>query len=192
MLVYRVFSHDPDALSGEPGHWNFLYLSAQGRFRLDNTDLYHSWYFSATPEAAIGESFGDLSTWSDGMFETPYLRGGRRVLGVFEIPDDTALLDLDNAHHLAARALRPTEVISRVRPATQAWARSIFKEADARGKRLWRGVRWWSYHRPHWTIFGIWIAPGEPLIHTLFDVEPLSAMHPAIRSAQSTLARPWR
>jgi len=191
VLVYRVFAHDPAATSGEPGHWNYLHLPAQGNFRLDNVDLYQSWYFSGTSEAAIGESFGDLGTWSDVMFDTPYLPAGRRVLGVFEIPDDTAFLDLDNANHLAARALRPTEVISRVRPATQAWARNIFNETDVHGNRLWRGVRWWSYHRPHWIIYGTWIAPGESLIHKLVNVEQLSERHPAVRSAQSTLARRW-
>lgn len=191
MLVYRVFAHDPAATSGEPGHWDYLHVPAQGSFRLDNPDLYQTWYFSATPEGAIGETFGDLGTWSDAMFETPYLPAGRRVLGVFDIPDDTALLDLDNANHLASRALRPTEVVSRVRAATQAWARNIFNERDVHGKRLWPGVRWWSFHRPHWTIYGIWVEPGEPLIHNLVSIEPLSKAHPAVVSAQKTLARRW-
>ena len=191
MLVYRVFAYDPRAASAEPGHWGYLHLPAQGSLRLDNPDLYQTCYFSATPEGAIGESFGDLATWSDAMFDTPYLPGGRRVLGVFEISDDTALLDLDNANNLAARALRPTDVISRVRPATQAWARNIFNERDTHGNRLWRGVRWWSFHRPHWTIYGIWIAPGELLIHNLVHIEPLSEAHPAVISAQETLARRW-
>lgn len=191
MLVYRVFAHDPSVKSGRPGHWGYLHAPAQGSFRLDNPDLYTTSYFSATPEGAIGESFGDLVTWSDAMFETPYLPAGRRVLGIFEIPDDTALLDLDNANNLAARALRPTDVVSRVRPATQAWARNIFFEKDTGGNRLWRGVRWWSFHRPHWTVFGIWVEPGEPLLHNLVDIESLSATHPAVVSAQATLSRRW-
>lgn len=191
MLVYRVFAHDPSAKKGEPGHWGYVHLPAQGSLRLDNPDLFQTCYFSATPEGAIGESFGDLSSFSDEMFETPYLPAGRRVLGAFDVPDNTALLDLDNATNLAARALRPTDVISRVRPKTQAWARSIFNERDAHGKRVWQGVRWWSFHQPHWTIFGIWVEPGEPLIHRLVETEPLSRFHSAVVSAQTTLARRW-
>ena len=61
MQVYRVFPFDPDAAAGNPGHPDHVYWPAQGRNRLDNPDHYATWYYGATPEVAIGESFGNLA-----------------------------------------------------------------------------------------------------------------------------------
>ncbi|QHC65415.1 RES domain-containing protein [Rathayibacter sp. VKM Ac-2759] len=190
MLVYRVFGHDPHAPAGEPGHEDFVYRPAQGASRLDNASSYVTWYYGFTPEVAVGEAFGDLAQWSDDMFETPWLPTGRRVLGTFEIPDATPLLDLDDAANLVERSLRPTQVVTRVRSTSQSWALNIFRE-QRNGGRRWDGVRWWSYHRPQWTVFGIWTVDPDPPLHRLVKVERLARTHPAVASAQGTLAKLW-
>ena len=107
MLVYRVFPYDPAASPGEPGHPDYLYLPAQGGMRLGNPHHYLAWYYGATPEVAIGESFANHSQWSEEMFEAPFLDAGRRVLGVFEIDDDVELRDMDDAQTLVEMSLRP-------------------------------------------------------------------------------------
>lgn len=190
MLVYRVLPYDPAARLGESGHPDFVYQPAQGVSRLDNPASYTTWYFGHTPEVAVGESFGDLASWSDDMFETPWLPSGRRVLGVFDISDETPLLDLDDAANLVERALRPTQVVTRVRAVSQAWALSIFRE-ERHGARRWAGVRWWSYRRPHWTVFGLWNIEDGAVQHRLVEAQTLSRTHPAVVSAQASLGKTW-
>ncbi len=191
MLVYRVFAFDPKAPAGSSGHPDYLY-HPQGSGRCDNPGLYDAWYYATTPEAALAEVFGDLATWSAGMFDTPYLPTGRRALGVYELPDDVALLDLDDAKSLNDRGLRPTQVVFRIRSATQAWSKLIFEEKAASGKRAWQGVRWWSYWKPHWTVFVVWIEPAQPVLHSFVRAEALDLTHAAVESARKSLNRPVR
>ena len=188
MLVYRVFPFDPAAAAGTPGHPDYLH-KPQGKARLDNPQHYETWYFAATPEAAVGEVFGDISVWGDDMFEYPALPDARRTLGVFELPDSLNLLDLDDARALLDRGIRPTQVIARNRSATQGWALKIFGESSDTGQRRWDGVRWWSFHRPHWTVFGLWSARGEPPHHRFVNTDPLHVAHPAVVDAARTLAK---
>jgi hypothetical protein len=119
VLVYRIFAYDPVASVGQHGHPEYLY-KPQGKGRLDNPQHYDSWYVALTPEAAVGEVFGDITVWGQDMFELPAFAGSRRALGVFELPDEISLLDLDDAPALLDRGLRPTQVIARNRAARKA------------------------------------------------------------------------
>lgn len=189
MLVYRVFAYDSGAAPGESGHPDYLHLPAQGSLRLDNPGHYCTWYYGATPEVAIGEVFAGHSVWLEEMFQTPFLPTGRRVLGYYEIDDNIPLLDLDDANSLADRALRPTQVVSRVRPMTQKWALNVFQEANHDGSRKWAGVRWWSYHRPHWTVYGLWANSAAVPPAQFIDYEDLSLSHRVIKSVGATLSK---
>jgi hypothetical protein len=189
VLVYRVFPYDPTAGTQQPGHAEFSHRPNQGKGRLDNPRYYDTWYFTLTPEAAVGEVFGNLTVWGDDMFQIPSLPNALRSLGVLQLPDDLAILDLDDAKALLDRGLRPTQVISRNRSATQRWALDISDEAAGSGEPRWDGVRWWSFHRPHWTIFGMFVRPGAAAKHLLERVESLDVRHPAVRDAARTLGR---
>ncbi|WP_159803555.1 RES domain-containing protein [Arthrobacter zhaoguopingii] len=189
MLVYRVFPHDPAARPNHSGHHSYLH-KPQGRGRLDNPSHYDMWYFALSPEAAVGEVFGDLPIWSEDMLIMPPVL--RRVLGVYEVADDLALLDLDDARNLLNRGLRPTQVIARNRPATQAWALNVFNERTDSGDRKWAGVKWWSFQRPHWTVFGIWVAPGEAPPHRFARLEALDVGHSAVQDAARSLGKTFR
>lgn len=186
MLVYRVFPHLSSAERGDSGDAMYVHRP-QGRGRLDNPDRYDTWYFGVTSETAVGESFADLAAWRASMFNFPALPGARRALGAFEVPDDARILDLDDANALRDRALRPTQVVSRNRPVTQRWALSIFEETTSDGSRKWDGVRWWSYHRPHWTVIALWTPLGEQPIHSCSRVERLTLTHPAVVDAARSL-----
>lgn len=188
MLLYRVFPHLPSAGAGESGDAMYLHRP-QGQGRLDNPDRYDTWYFGQTPETAVGESFANLTVWRSAMFAFPALPGASRALGIFELQDDARILDLDDANALRDRALRPTQVIARNRPVTQGWARSIFDERAADGSRKWDGIRWWSYHRPHWTVIALWNPPGEQPVFSCVDVEPLTLTHPAVVDAARSLGK---
>lgn len=149
-----------------------------------------AWYYGATPEAAIGESFGNLARWTDSMFTMPSV--GRRALGVYEIDDDPAVVDLDDANDLLAWNLRPTQVVGRNRPATQAWALRIFQDTAHDGSRRWNGVHRWSFQRPQWRVYGLWHTGTEPPPHRFVDAEALGRNHRALESAGSTLAKTWK
>lgn len=190
-LAYRVFAYDSSAAAGESGHPHYLY-KPQGKGRIDNPGHYDLWYLAEKPEAAIGEVFGDLPIWSEAMFETPYLPSGKRVLGVFDVPDDVALLDLDDANNLLEFNLRPTQVVARNRPSTQAWALRIFKDAKYDGTRKWAGIKWWSFQRPHWTVYGLWVPPGETMPHTFLRYEELDLHHTAVQDAGRSLTKQFR
>jgi hypothetical protein len=184
VLLFRVFPYLPSAAVGQPGHAEYLH-PGQGKGRLDNPDHYLCWYFSGEASGAVGENFADLLSWKDEMFLVPSIPGASRALGIYELPDDTPLLDLDDARNLLDRGLRPTQVIERNRPATQTWALRIFHETNNDGSPRWNGVRWWSYHRPHWRIFGLWnVAPR------CVRVEQLTLSHPAIADAATALSKP--
>lgn len=191
MLLYRVFRHRPGARRGEPGHPTFVHRpQGQGRVDLGGVD---TWYFGATPECAVGESFANLHTWGPDMFTVPSPSGDeRRSMAIVEIDDDLSLLDLDDPNALQRRALRPTQIIVRNLGVTQGWARCIYEERDDRGRRRWAGISWWSFVYPAWDAIALWVEPGVKPPHRLVEVEPLDVTHRAVVAAATTLGRPIR
>lgn len=190
MLIYRVYPHLEGADPAEPGGPMHLH-KPQGWGRADNLDLYDAWYFAHAPEGAVGEVFGNLASWSDGMFILPALVGARRVLGVYEVNENaTRVLDLDDASTLASRGLRPTQVVQRNRSVTQQWSRQIYLKRTAAGERCWDGIRWWSFQRPHWAVLVLWVDAERPAGHRFVKHEELTLEHPAVQDAARSLAKP--
>ena len=151
----------------------------QGKGRWDNPARYLVRYLALSPEASIGESFGHLATWSPGMLVAPSLSGAERCVGVYRLDETTnPLLDLDDAHELVRRDLRPTDVVIRNRPRTQQIAAEIFTESR------WAGIQWWSYQRPQWAVAALWAT--VPL--TCEDVVAIPE-NPALDDAARTLAK---
>ncbi len=188
MLAYRIFPYLPHAKHGEPGHPQYLH-KPQGRGRLDNPGHYDLWYLALSPAGAAAEVFGDLRRWSEDMFEVPYLPRGRRALATFEIPDGISLLDLDNPQNLVDLSIRPTEVVGRNRAASQSWALRVFNQRNSAGERTWEGVKWWSFHRPHWEVLGIWESAGERAPIELLGVERLELSNVHVQDALKSLGK---
>ena len=189
MLVYRIFAYDPGAKTeDESGHHGYIYRPQDGG-RVDNPTYYDARYYAVNQEAAVAEVFGSSPTWTEAMFATPYLPTGRRALGTFEIPDDTRLLDLDDASALLSRGLRPSQVVSKNLAVTQSWALAIHQERTSAGLPKWDGIKWWSYWRPTWPVLVRWTAIGAPAPHRLVKVERLSLTHPAVDAARTSLSR---
>lgn len=183
MLVYRVFPYLPAARLGEPGHPLHEHRPQRGG-RLDHPD-YYVWYLGREPEAAVGEAFGNLPEWNSSMFPFPLLPGSRRALGVFSLPDDLRVLELDDPRVLAELGLRPTQVVARNLAVTQAWGHRIWSTRNLHdpAQKLWQAVQWWSYHRPVWDVLGSWVVPE------LDHVEELDINHPAVKEAARALIR---
>lgn len=77
MLVYRVFPHLETAEPGEPGHPLYEHRPQRGG-RADHPD-YYVWYVAREAEAACGEAFGNLSLWTDSMFDFPAVPAPARL-----------------------------------------------------------------------------------------------------------------
>jgi hypothetical protein len=182
MLVYRVFPYLPAVTDPtEPGHPRYVHR-LQGVGRWDNPHLYLVRYLATSPEAAVGEAFAPLATWSPAMLNYPVLAGARRVLGTYRFDEKRhPLLDLDDASALVTRNLRPNDIVRRDRARTQQIAADIYAEDR------WAGLSWWPFHRPQWTLMALWA------VDNLSDVQidDLDS-HPAIGDAAVVLAKPRR
>jgi hypothetical protein len=151
----------------------------QGKGRWDNPSLYLARYLAISPEAAVGEAFGHLATWSPKMLDSPSVQGAERYLGTYRFDETTSpLLDLDDADVLRRRHLRPTYVVARNRPRTQQIAADIFNEGR------WAGIQWWSYQRPQWTLAALWAT----LAVSCESVDAIPK-HPALSDAARALAK---
>lgn len=181
MLVYRVFPYLPSAKPGRPGHPLYEHRPQAGG-RIDHPD-YFVWHLSRHAEAACGESFGNLHRWDESMFDFPLIPGARRALGVFRLPDDLRICDLDDPAQLTRLGLRPTQVVTRNLPVTQRWGHRAWSETSTDHERRWQAVSWWSYHRPVWSVLASWERP-EPV-----RVESLDLAHPGMVDAAGALNR---
>jgi hypothetical protein len=133
---------------------------------------------AAEAVSAVGESFADLSTWRDEMFRFPVIPGSRKALGIYDLPDDLPYVDLDDAQRLVELGVRPSQVVERNLPYTQALAVMIYNE------HTYNGIRWWSFHRPQLRVYCLWeIQP------TVAQVESLTVSHVAVESAARTLTK---
>lgn len=188
MQLYRVFAHLDGAAVGTPGHAAYVH-PRQGGGRWDNPHDYLMVYVAATPEGAVGESFGRIPEWSDEMFDVPYLPGARSALATFELDDTKQLINLDDESNLVARNLKPTQIVIRDLAFTQSLARRLYREADADGRRKWAGIHWWSFWAPQWPIYAIWMPPGGEHPLRLLSVDELTVSHPAVQQAADSIVR---
>lgn len=177
-MFYRVFPWLSTATVGEPGHPTFVPNFGAGR--IDNPESYLALYLSDGPGGACAEAFFFKDVWDTKMLRgLPSLPGSVQAIASLDLDSDVELCNLDDASRLLAFDLRPSQVVTRDRTVTQAWALRIFREDR------WGGIRWWSYYDPRWGSHGVWAT--ESL--SLREVEPLTLDHPAITEAAEVLIR---
>jgi hypothetical protein len=146
--LYRSFPFDAGAAPHGRGGALFVPTSS-GLGRIDNPDLYEVLYVSANPQAAVAESFGRLAVWRPETFV--HGSGLPFAIASYEVPDDLLVFDLNDIDALKSIGVtRPTDVVTRDRAKTQAWARMIF----VGGRHA--GASWWSYYEPDWPVLGLW------------------------------------
>lgn len=153
MILYRVLPLDGRAAPGEPGGALWWPREWQGAGRHDNPDVYGCMYLAEAPVSAVAEALAPFR--SSGELTAEMLVRAERPLTLatlsLEIGEE-ALLDLDDGAVLAAERIRPSQVVTRDRGVTQAWARELHERRPQAP-----GLRWWS------TLEGAWINV------TLFD-----------------------
>lgn len=187
---YRIAPYVAAASSGQPGHPLHIDPAWQGQGRADNPSLYRALYFSESTSGAVAETFGDLSVWSEEMFEVPFLVDGRRALVRLEVDlSDEERIDLDDASILVQRGLRPTEVVGRNRDRTRQVAADLYLDGI-------REIRWWSWWRPEWRnrVVLAPLADAAPFVAwvTVTQIEQLTLGSPAVAAASEILRRPLR
>lgn len=177
--LHRVLPYLNTATSGAPGHP--LYVPAStGANRIDNPEAYDPLYLGDDPRCAIAEAFGWAPRWNAGLLRgTPSLPGSVAALVTYELSDDAALADLDDAPRLVELGLRPSRVVTRDRAVTQAWTRRLFDAGT------FAGVRWWSYYDPDWGSVGLWDVDAL----TVSEVAVLTVGHPAFTAAADAIVR---
>lgn len=181
MILHRVFPWLPGVRKGAPGHALHVHRP-QGAGRLDNPDRYDVLYLSDAAAGAVAEAFGSFDTWSAELFEgSPALPGSVRALAAYELSDLTPLADLDDPQRLVLLGLRPSQVVTRDRHLTQAWALRLFQSGS------YDGARWWSYWDPRWSSLGLWQLDGLRLL----EVSPLERADDHVEEAARILHRPW-
>jgi hypothetical protein len=149
--------------------------------RTDNPEHYRTLYLSDGAGGACAEAFHYRPVWDERMLaDSPSLPGSIQALGTYTLAPRSTVCDLDDAARLVEMGLRPSQVVTRDRQVTQAWALRVFDQ------RRWAGIRWWSYHDPHWGSHGIWAV--EDL--QVENVEALTLDHPAVAEAAEVLNRP--
>jgi RES domain len=176
--LWRVLPLDPDAKPREPGGALWFPRPFQGAGRHDNPELYGCLYVCEEPVAAVAEALAPFRGSGD---LTPAMleRGRPLALAPVDVPDEAALVDLDEPRVLRAERLRPSVVATRHRTVTQEYAARLFNRHEGAA-----GLRWWS------TLESSWINV------TLFDrakrlraapAERLTADHPAVLEAADLL-----
>jgi hypothetical protein len=177
LRLYRVIPYDESVAPAQRG--GALFVPAGGAHRIDNPDLYDVLYVAAEPEAAVAEAFGRIPVWTTETFV--HGSGRAQQLLTYELLDTAMLFDLNDVVALAALGInRPTDVVTRNRARTQAWARAIFEQGG------YAGARWWSYYEPEWTVVGLWERGGVAVVD---QPEILSVDHAAVRNAAARIVR---
>ena len=146
MNLFRVFPYDPGAAELESG--GALFRPVGGFARIDNPELYRTLYAADTPECALAEQFGSLPIWYPEMLV--HAEGRPYVVATLAVPNSLTIWRTNDARNLEKFGLNPTDVITRNRKKTQAWAARVFELSR------YDGISWWSYYNPDWTAYGLW------------------------------------
>lgn len=178
MILYRVFPYDKGAAPSDRGGALFVPPSS-GLGRIDNQGDYDVFYASANPAGAVAETFGLLPVWRSVTF----VHGGGYpyALASYDSPDDLKIFELDDVRALESLGIRrPSDIVTRDRTTTQAWARKIF------AKGTYAGARWWSYYDPGWPVIGLW---QTGMLRVVGDPEILTASSRPVRDAAAAIVR---
>ena len=143
MQLFRVFSWDGSSRGGGSGAPFLVPRNSQGSGRHDNPPLYGAFYCSLDSISCIAEALqpfrGQTFTERDLKRHANWIL----ALATFELSDQAALVDLDDARELVARLLRPSVVATADRRGTQSLAARLYEE-DA------IGFLWWSALESLW------------------------------------------
>lgn len=165
---------------GEPGGPLWFPRVGQGYGRHDNPDLYGCLYLAEDAVSAIAEPLAAFR--GTGPLTAPMLIHLGRPLALAELalPDDVAVVDLDDPEVLVAERLRPSRIATRTRTVTQELAADLYRaHADA------LGLRWWSTLESSWINWTLFDRASDVL--TVTEVAELRIDDRTVREAAALL-----
>jgi hypothetical protein len=180
VILWRLLPQATDAVPAAPGGALWFPRELQGAGRHDNPDRYGCLYASESPVSAVAEAlapFRGIGVLSQAML----LRANLPLaLARLNLQDGSELVDLDDPDVLTRTRLRPSQVATKARAVTQAYAARIFEEHPAAV-----GLRWWSTLEASMANLTLYDRASHDL--RLIDVEPLALEHSATRDAADLL-----
>jgi hypothetical protein len=162
VILWRVLPWDPAARPAAPGGPLWFPRPFQGTARHDRPARYGCLYVTEEPVSAVAEALAPFRGTGDMRPELLTRLGRSLALAELALDDGAPILDLDDPRTLVREALRPSQVATRRRTVTQAYAERLFAAGAA-------GLRWWS------TLEASWINV------TLFDRAAASLSVAAVR-----------
>lgn len=183
MRVFRVLPFDPDAAEDEPG--GVFFHPSGGKNRADSPALsYSCLYVGDSAAGAIAEAFGRFDMWDRALIEAQpaslLLPNSSFALATYELSENVRVCDLNSAERLLEYGLRPSDVVTRDRVVSQAWAANIQQSG------IYAGVSWWSYYNPAWRSMALWDLSGLALGE---EPRALTIQDPDVQQAASMIAR---
>jgi hypothetical protein len=180
VTLWRVLPWDVRAQPQAPGGALWFPRELQGAGRHDNPDRYGCLYVSETPLSPVAEALAPFRG-SGPLTATMLTRAGLPLaLAELRLADDAALVDLDDPAVLVEERLRPSQVATSTRLATQSYAARLFLE---RPRAL--GLRWWSTLEASLVNLTLYDRAADHL--SLAAATPLAPDHPVVRDAADLL-----
>jgi hypothetical protein len=143
VILWRVLPWDPAARPAAPGGPLWFPRPFQGTARHDRPARYGCLYVTEDPVSAVAEALAPFRGTGDMRPELLTRLGRSLALAELELDDGAPILDLDDPRTLVREALRPSQVATRRRTVTQAYAERLFDAGAA-------GLRWWSTLESGW------------------------------------------
>lgn len=145
MRLWRALPLDSGAKAREAGGPLWFPRLQQGGGRHDNPDLYGCLYVAEEAVSCVAELLAPFRGTGK-LLPSMLVRYGKPLaLASLELEDGVTVVDLDDPSTLIATGLRPSQVATRRRTATQRQAAEIYEshpEAVA--------IRWWSTLESSW------------------------------------------
>lgn len=175
MILYRCFAWNRSVRDEAPDGALWYPRPFQGEGRHDNPDTYGCLYLADRAVSCVVEQ---LAAFRGQRLTASLLkrRGLPLALAQIEIPDDAAIVDLDDPAVLSSERLRPSGVATRNRSITQPQALALYRaHSDA------AGLRWWSTWEAQWANVTVFDRAAPRL--RLVDVNELTLAHTALEAA---------
>jgi hypothetical protein len=180
MIFWRLIPRIPDVAPSSPGGALWFPRELQGTGRHDNPERYGCLYLSESPMSAVAEALAQFR--GAGVLSRRMLVRANLPLALVQVDceDNRKLIDLDDPDVLTRTRLRPSQIATKARAITQAYAARIF---DAHPAAV--GLRWWSTLEASLTNVTLYDRAAPAL--RFIDSETLTLEHSATREAADLL-----
>jgi hypothetical protein len=179
VILHRCFAWDRSARSRRPGSALWFARAYQGDGRHDNPDEYGCLYLTEVEVSAVVEQLAPFRSQRL-IPELLVRRGLPLALAAIEVPDDAALVDLDDPPTLTRHDLRPSLVATRRREVTQPRALALCRAEPAAA-----GLRWWSTYEALWA--NVTVFDRAAALLRAREVRRLELIDPAVVEAADLL-----